>query len=210
MKRLVAKLFKPLQKPILRFLLLSFIFAFLGWLMYSLYPDRRGLVIVIFLGLVYLAICFDRFGALVFKTGRLKRWIDGQKRWRGGRPFWGFVFAFLGALLILLITYLFLPYAYFLTTVYFGFLSGGLLLLISGTALFYPQYSRLCGILSIFFALTALFSAFGGMVLGTMLGIFGGSLMAGWEKPKPKEVPPSPHPLPSDSTDRADLPPREG
>lgn len=67
-----------------------------------------------------------------------------------------------------------------------GFILGGSMILFGAVAWFAPHYSRLVGVMGVLFALAAFIgSNLGGFLIGSLLGILGGSMIWGWgEKPQ--------------------------
>ena len=101
--------------------------------------------------------------------------------WRNSRPFWGATLSLLAGLMILyipihLFAIAFSPGSYAIL----GILFGGLILLLSLLAYFYPNLSTLFGILVIFLSVLSIMGALGGFLIGTILGIVGGSMLIGW------------------------------
>jgi len=110
-------------------------------------------------------------------------------RWKNERPFWGAVLTLLAALIILYIPLHLFSIAFIPgTLVFIGFLFGGLLLIIGILAFFYPQFSTIFGILTIFLSVLSIMGAMGGFLVGTLMGIIAGSLCVGWEE---REVDPA-------------------
>jgi predicted RND superfamily exporter protein len=103
------------------------------------------------------------------------------KRWRNRRPFWGATLSALAGLMILYIpvqlyAIAFIPGSY----VFIGFLFGGLVLILGILAFFYPQFSTVLGIITIFLSVLSVMGALGGFLIGTIVGIIGGALCVGW------------------------------
>lgn len=104
-------------------------------------------------------------------------------KWRHSRPFWGASVIVLASLLILYIPLQLYAIAFIPgRLVFIGFLFGGLLLIIGTLSYFYPQFSMVFGIMTIFLSVLSIMGALGGFVIGTILGIIGGSLLIAWEK----------------------------
>lgn len=106
--------------------------------------------------------------------------------WRRTRPFWG------GALLVLgggwivrLMSYPLLVAVSGGWNTSAGYILGGAMVLFGLTAWFAPLYGQLVGVLGVLAALAAFVGAnLGGLFLGTLLGIVGGSMVWSWgEKP---------------------------
>ncbi|WP_176222170.1 DUF6114 domain-containing protein [Tuberibacillus sp. Marseille-P3662] len=105
------------------------------------------------------------------------------KLWRNDRPFWGATITILAALLILYIplqlyAIAFIPGSF----AFIGLMFGGLMLILGVLAFFYPQFSTVFGIMTIFLSVLSIMGALGGFVIGTILGIIGGSFCIGWQK----------------------------
>lgn len=101
--------------------------------------------------------------------------------WRNSRPFWGATLTLLAGLMILyipihLFALAFTPGSYAIL----GILFGGLILLIGILAYFYPQLSTLFGVVTIFLSVLSIMGALGGFLIGTIVGIVGGSMLVGW------------------------------
>ncbi|WP_255259768.1 DUF6114 domain-containing protein [Lentibacillus sp. CBA3610] len=105
------------------------------------------------------------------------------KKWRNKRPFWGATLTLLASLLILYIplhlyAIAFIPGSF----VFIGFIFGGLTLIIGILGYIYPQFSTVFGVITIFLSVLSVMGALGGFIVGTIMGIIGGSLLIGWEK----------------------------
>lgn len=111
-------------------------------------------------------------------------------QWKQERPFAGSILTLLSGALILwvplnLIVKAFLPG----TVSVIGILFGGLVLLLGVMGLFFPQFSKVFGIVVIFLSIVSIIGALGGLLVGTILGITGGSLMIAWNPPTFKQTP---------------------
>ncbi|RFU60507.1 DUF6114 domain-containing protein [Bacillus sp. V59.32b] len=110
----------------------------------------------------------------------------GFKGWRKSRPFWGAVVTIVSG-----ITILWVPMNLYLNTflpgsvAMIGLLFGGLIMLTGLLAMFFPNSSRMLGIMTIFFSILSVIGALGGFLFGTIFGIIGGSLLIAW---RPSEV----------------------
>ncbi|WP_230128531.1 DUF6114 domain-containing protein [Bacillus sp. CECT 9360] len=112
----------------------------------------------------------------------------GFKGWRKSRPFWG-------AMVIIVsgITILWVPMNLYLSTflpgsvAMIGLLFGGLIMLTGMLAMFFPNSSRMLGIMTIFFSILSVIGALGGFLFGTIFGIIGGSLLIAWRPAEVKE-----------------------
>ncbi|WP_206051046.1 DUF6114 domain-containing protein [Nocardioides speluncae] len=68
-----------------------------------------------------------------------------------------------------------------------GYILGGGMILFAVVAVATPQYSALCGLIGVLLALAAFIAAnLGGFLVGSVLGIFGGSMIWGWGEKKPR------------------------
>ncbi|MFB6163743.1 MAG: DUF6114 domain-containing protein [Haloarculaceae archaeon] len=116
----------------------------------------------------------------------IERRVDDRVRrfndWRSGRPFAG------GALLLLasvVIAYVpmqmageLLMFGNAISAV--GLLFAGLVAIAGLLALAEPEHSTYVGAFGILAAMLSVFGALGGLVVGTLLGVLGGSLCVGW------------------------------
>lgn len=113
--------------------------------------------------------------------------------WRKGRPFWGGLFTTLAGVEISLIPLG--PLKVMLLQGVTGILSilMGLLLILMGlSGWFAPNYRGFAGIVAVMCAAAALvMSNLGGFLIGTILGVIGGSMVFAWQ-------PHQPHPVPAD------------
>lgn len=112
-----------------------------------------------------------------------EKMMDASKftLWRNSRPFWGATLTLLAGLMILyipihLFALAFTPGSYAIL----GILFGGLIVLIGILAYFYPNLSTMFGIVTIFLSVLSIMGALGGFLVGTILGIFGGAILVGW------------------------------
>lgn len=101
---------------------------------------------------------------------------------RRTRPFWGGLWLMLGGYII--VHFARFPIALAIQAGFnatAGYMLGGGLILFGLVAWFAPFYSKLVGILGVLVALAAFVGAnLGGFLLGTILGILGGSMVWGW------------------------------
>lgn len=110
---------------------------------------------------------------------------SGFRDWRAARPFWG------GLLLIvasLIIAWVPIQFAFELMLIGGAFTVIGLvfalLVFLSGVAaLLKPDLATLAGIAGIGFSILSLVGALGGLLIGALLGLAGGSLCIAWEAP---------------------------
>ncbi|MGV3488804.1 MAG: DUF6114 domain-containing protein [Tuberibacillus sp.] len=105
------------------------------------------------------------------------------KMWRKSRPFWGATLSLLSGLIILwipahLYSIMLMPGNF----AFIGLLFGGLIVLLSILGYFFPQFNIVFGILTIFLSVLSIMGALGGFLIGTILGIIGGSLSLAWKK----------------------------
>ncbi len=101
--------------------------------------------------------------------------------WRNSRPFWGATLTVLAGLMILyipihLFAIAFTPGSYAIL----GILFGGLITLSGILAYFYPNLSKIFGIVTIFLSVLSIMGALGGFLIGTLIGIVGGAMCIGW------------------------------
>ncbi|MEU4097603.1 DUF6114 domain-containing protein [Streptomyces sp. NPDC026673] len=150
------------------------------------------------------------------------REVRGRFRiWRGRRPFWAGLVTFGAGLPIL-----YWPYANLdlgsvplslSTTSGAGSLLIGVLLIVLGLSLWYqPHHRMFAGIATLLLAVISLPVAnFGGLLIGMLAGLVGGSLACSWNPPAVVAEPPTPdcpftvaEPLTADEprSDPADLP----
>jgi hypothetical protein len=108
------------------------------------------------------------------------------RHWRRGRPFWGSLFAVLGGIEIISI-----PYSPIGVVVHEGIAGvsgmfiGALMIMFGVSSMFAPTYRIFAGIATVLLSLVALPATnFGGFLLGTLCGLFGGSFVVAWA-PRP-------------------------
>lgn len=111
------------------------------------------------------------------------RWFTAFRR---TRPFWGGLWALLAGVWI--IRSMFFDFVLAATggwSYSAGYILGGALVLFGLVAWFAPLYRSLVGVLAVLISLAAFVGAnLGGYVLGSVLGIIGGSMIWAWgEKP---------------------------
>lgn len=105
------------------------------------------------------------------------------KQWRSKRPFWGASLTLLAGLLILYIPLQLYAIALIPGSfVFVGFLFAGLILIVGILSYIYPQFSTVFGIIGMFVSILSIMGALGGIVIGTILGIVGGSFLIAWDK----------------------------
>ncbi|MFC4077650.1 DUF6114 domain-containing protein [Salinithrix halophila] len=109
--------------------------------------------------------------------------IITKKSVRQARPKAGLILLILSGLITLYVPL----QLYWLTFVpgnfaFTGILFGGLLLACGFVGWWMPQYTRLLGVFGILLALLSLIGALGGLILGMLAGIVGGSLCVAWDR----------------------------
>ncbi|WP_342342304.1 DUF6114 domain-containing protein [Neobacillus novalis] len=104
------------------------------------------------------------------------------KNWRARRPFWGATLSILSGLIILMVpAQLYEIAAAPGSIIVVGFLLGGLTLIMGVLAYIMPKLSTLFGVLGIFSSVLSIMGALGGFLIGTLLGIVGGSMLIAWK-----------------------------
>lgn len=115
------------------------------------------------------------------------RWFTAYRR---TRPFWGGLLMMIGGLEIIQMMSFSLAIAVgggWNTSA--GYILGGGLVIFGLCAWFTPYYSSLVGLLGVLVALAAFVGAnLGGLLVGTILGIVGGSMVWAWGEKAPKRV----------------------
>ncbi len=117
--------------------------------------------------------------------GAARRWFRAFRR---TRPFWGGLWCVLAGLWIMRA----MNFGFGLAVTggwnfAAGYILGGGLALFGLVAWFAPHYRTLVGVLAFLFALAAFVSAnLGGYLIGTVLGVIGGSMIWAWGEKKPK------------------------
>lgn len=108
------------------------------------------------------------------------------RNWRKSRPFWGAALALLSGLIILYVPLQLIEIAALPgTTLFIGFFLGGMVLLGGIMTYIMPQFSVFFGPFVMVSAILSIMGAMGGLVIGTLLGIIGGSMIMAW-RPYPK------------------------
>ncbi len=126
------------------------------------------------------------------RRARVKRALVAAWGWfrafRRTRPFWGGLWTLLGGLWI--VNAMNFGFEVAVTGGWnyaAGYILGGGMALFGLVAWFAPHYRTLVGILAFLFALAAFVSAnLGGYLIGTVLGIVGGSMIWAWGEKKPR------------------------
>ena len=104
------------------------------------------------------------------------------KNWRKSRPFWGATLSLLAGIIILYIPIQLLNIAFAPgNMVVIGLIFGGLIILMGVLGYFYPKFNVVFGIVTIFLSVLSVMGALGGFLIGTILGIVGGSLSIAWK-----------------------------
>jgi Family of unknown function (DUF6114) len=107
------------------------------------------------------------------------RWFRAFRR---TRPFWGGLWLALGGVVVIKLNSY--PMGVAMTGGFnrsAGYILGGAMVLFALVALASPLYARLVGVLGVLAAMAAFIgSNFGGFVVGSVLGILGGSMIWGW------------------------------
>lgn len=107
------------------------------------------------------------------------RWFRAYRR---TRPFWGGLWLILGGLVVIKLNSY--PMGMALAGGFnrsAGYILGGSMVLFGLVAWVSPMYARLVGLLGVLMAMAAFVgSNLGGLLLGTVLGIIGGSMIWGW------------------------------
>ncbi|MFE7775289.1 DUF6114 domain-containing protein [Streptomyces sp. NPDC057445] len=113
----------------------------------------------------------------------------GFRRWRGERPFWAGLFTLAAGLPIICLPYVHLTLAgiplALSTTAGAGSLIIGILMVVLGLTLWFHQQARVfAGVAALLLALVSFPVAnFGGLFLGLLSGLIGGSLACAWAPP---------------------------
>jgi hypothetical protein len=112
------------------------------------------------------------------------------KNWRARRPFWGGFLSIISGLIILWVpVQLYEVAATPGSMIVVGLLLGGITLLMGVLSYIMPKLSTLLGILAILSSALSIMGALGGFLIGTILGIIGGSLCIAWNpEPGTKET----------------------
>ncbi|HEY2421257.1 MAG TPA: DUF6114 domain-containing protein [Neobacillus sp.] len=104
------------------------------------------------------------------------------KNWRARRPFWGGFLSILSGLIILWVPMqLYEVAATPGSMIVVGLLLGGITLLMGVLSYIMPKLSTLLGILAILASTLSIMGALGGFLIGTILGIIGGSFCIAWK-----------------------------
>ena len=130
---------------------------------------------------------------------RVRRWLLAARSaavvawgwfrtFRRTRPFWGAVWLALGGYAVL--HFARSPLNMVVAggfNAMAGYLLGGGMVMFALVALFAPHYKGLVGVVGVLLALGAFIGAnLGGFVIGSVLGIIGGSMIWGWGEKKPR------------------------
>lgn len=105
----------------------------------------------------------------------------GFSRWRHARPFWGGLWTILGGSLIAYVPATAFKFVFATTTVGLGITVGVIVAVCGLLVWLQPQLRVLLGIVIILMSLLSFITSdFGGLLLGMLLGIVGGSLAIAW------------------------------
>lgn len=118
----------------------------------------------------------------------------GAVRWfrafRRTRPFWGALWLALGGIVVVKLNSY--PMGMAMAGGFnrsAGYILGGAMVLFAVVGLASPLYARLVGVLGVLAAMAAFIgSNFGGFLVGTVLGILGGSMIWGWGELAPRRT----------------------
>lgn len=119
------------------------------------------------------------FAALIRRVTAGRAWFRAFRR---TRPFWGGLWLVLAGVVV--VRFMLFPLGLavsggFNTSA--GYILGGALVMFGLVAWFAPHYSAFTGILGVMTALAAFVGAnLGGFLIGSLLGILGGSMVWGW------------------------------
>lgn len=131
-------------------------------------------------------------GRLNVALGAVGRAVGSGRLWfrafRRTRPFWGALWSILGGAWIIKMMHF--TFGVVVTggwSYSAGYVLGGGMLLFGLAAMFSPRYKNLSGVLVFLLALAAFINAnLGGFMVGTILGIIGGSMTWAWGEKKPR------------------------
>jgi hypothetical protein len=119
---------------------------------------------------------------------RLQRARSLARAYRRTRPFWGGLWLALGGLIVMKLNSY--PIGMAMAGGFnrsAGYILGGSMLLFGVVAWVSPVYARLVGLLGVLAAMAAFVgSNLGGFLVGTVLGIIGGSMIWGWGELRPR------------------------
>ncbi|MBM9462127.1 hypothetical protein JL108_01625 [Aeromicrobium sp. YIM 150415] len=120
--------------------------------------------------------------------GRVRRGWRWFTAFRRTRPFWGGLWLLLGGYVVIDFASSSIGFAvqggWSASS---GYILGGAMVLFGLVAWFTPHYSGLVGLLGVLTALAAFVgSNLGGFLIGTLLGIVGGSMVWAWGEKKPR------------------------
>ncbi|MEV5504856.1 DUF6114 domain-containing protein [Streptomyces orinoci] len=137
--------------------------------------------------------------------GRRHPW-RAWRQWRKGRPFWGGLFAVFAGTEICSLPLA--PLKIMLAQGIAGIpsvLMGLVMILMGLSAWFAPGYRVFAGIVTVMCAAAALvMSNLGGFLIGTLLGVIGGSMIFAWQPyPPPEAQPEGPAPGPTGPIEQA-------
>lgn len=120
-------------------------------------------------------------------AGVARQWFRAFRR---TRPFWGGLWLIVAGAVVIRVMYFPIGVAMtggFNTSA--GFILGGSMVLFGLVAWCAPHYAGLVGLLGVLAALAAFVGAnLGGFLVGTVLGIIGGSMVWGWGEKSPRRA----------------------
>ncbi|OUZ08560.1 hypothetical protein BHE97_12840 [Aeromicrobium sp. PE09-221] len=127
------------------------------------------------------------FSLVAEDRGRVRRAWRWFGAFRRTRPFWGGLWLLLGGYVVIDLASSSIGFAvqggWSASS---GYILGGAMVLFGLVAWFTPHYSGLVGLLGVLTALAAFVgSNLGGFLIGTLLGIIGGSMVWAWGEKKP-------------------------
>jgi hypothetical protein len=128
----------------------------------------------------------------VQRRGPVRRIAAGARRWfrafRRTRPFWGGLWLALGGYVVIHLNAT--PLGLAIGGGWNrsgGYILGGAMVMFGLVAWFSPLYARMVGLFGVLAALAAFVSSnLGGLLVGSVLGILGGSMIWGWGERKPR------------------------
>ncbi|MFC7045570.1 DUF6114 domain-containing protein [Halobacteriaceae archaeon GCM10025711] len=125
----------------------------------------------------------DSYRQRLTDSDRLAEWRPRFRRWRRQRPFWGgLVLAIAGVEIGVIPAHLAVQFAFIPGSFAFVGLFFAVFILLSGVfALVRPDLSSFFGAAGILLSIASILGALGGFVVGTLLGIVGGSLCVSWQ-----------------------------
>jgi hypothetical protein len=119
----------------------------------------------------------------------VENWMLLFRKWRRTRPFWGALISAIAGF-----TILWVPLNLYLSSflpgslAVIGLIFGGVIILLGLLGFFFPQYSTMLGIFTIFFSILSIIGALGGFLFGTIFGLIGGSISIAWRTITPEST----------------------